>query len=343
MLKKEMLGAVFEEGKLVLKNVIFPTIKKENEVLLKIELASICNTDINILEKPSNYLAIPEIILGHEYIGSILEVGKNVHDFKIGQKVVVNPSISCLFCKYCQNNLPHFCENLSYLGISVDGGLAEYSVVPSSTLYSIPDDLNSEIAIFTESLSYVMNALEKIKILPDFNVVVLGTGLIGLICIKLLKTFNPKMIIASEINKYRRNFALKCGADFVINPIEENLEKVVLEKTKIGAHIVIDTVGSLLKFAFKLVQVQGKIILLGENKQTKTEIFQNKITSSEITIYGSTSSQSYSSTLNFLQKNIINLENLITHKLPLSKIHAGLNLLKTGEAIKVLIYPNEIS
>jgi threonine dehydrogenase-like Zn-dependent dehydrogenase len=335
-----MLAAVFEkEGVLTLKELPLPQIRRRDEVLLRVVVASICGTDLHILDTPPKHPATPGVILGHEYIGVVEEVGKDVRHLKKGQRVVVNPNLSCQTCDYCRMGFPNLCEQITTLGIFLNGGFAEYNLAPASALYPLDKDLRSERAIFTEPVSCVLNGLKKLHLQPGVSAVVLGAGPIGLYFIKLLKIGGAKPIIVSELNKYRQKFALKCGADLVVNPIEKNLEEVVLTATPLGAKLVIDAVGSLFKTALKLVQKGGEILLFGMNTQARAEIFQNKITRHEIKIYGSfIANATFLPTLQLLKKNLT-LEDLITHRFPLSKIHQGLDLMKKGEAIEVLIYP----
>ena len=149
-----MLAAVFEgKGKLSLKEVPVPEIKELDEVLLQVERASICGTDMRILEIPPGHPATEGVILSHEYTGKVLAAGGAVTQFKKGDRVVVNPNITCGNCSYCKMGIPNMCENMTTLGIFVNGGFARYNVAPVKALHKISPDLLPELAVFTEPLS----------------------------------------------------------------------------------------------------------------------------------------------------------------------------------------------
>jgi (R,R)-butanediol dehydrogenase/meso-butanediol dehydrogenase/diacetyl reductase len=153
-LKGTMKAAVFEGlGKLVLKEVPIPQIKKSDEVLIKVEAASICGTDVHILDVPPGYPAKPGIILGHEYIGEIIEIGSEVKDFQVGDRIVLDPNLTCGHCYYCNLGKPNMCLNTEVLGITINGGFAEYSVVPVKAIFKIRKDIPTDIAIFAEPLA----------------------------------------------------------------------------------------------------------------------------------------------------------------------------------------------
>ncbi|MGE5592374.1 MAG: alcohol dehydrogenase catalytic domain-containing protein, partial [Betaproteobacteria bacterium] len=115
---KTMLAAVFEgSGRLAVKEVAVPVIRKDDEVLLKVEAASICGTDVHILEVPPGHPATPGSILGHEYVGTVLKAGPGVEGLQEGDRVVVDPNLTCGRCRYCRMGMPNMCENMTTLGI----------------------------------------------------------------------------------------------------------------------------------------------------------------------------------------------------------------------------------
>ena len=336
-----MLAAVFEgKGKLNLKEVSVPEIKELDEVLLQVEAASICGTDMRILEVPPGHPATEGVILSHEYTGKVLEVGEAVTQFKKGERVVVDPNITCGNCSYCKMGIPNMCENMTTLGIFINGGFARYNVAPAKVLHKISADLLPEMAVFTEPLSCVVSATQRLKVHPGEVVAVLGAGPIGLLFIQMFKASGAGKIIVSEISEYRAKFAYESGASRVVNPLKDNLERIVKEETIVGADVVVDAVGILVKSAMAIVRRGGRILLFGQNYQARAQVAQNDITKNELTVMGSFITRfTFPFAIKIIESKVLDLEKLITHRLPLEDVHKGIEAMRKGEAIKVIITP----
>ncbi len=338
---KEMKALVFEgEGKFSIKNVSTPKITKPTDVLLEVEAASICGTDVHILEVPPGHPATPGAILGHEYIGRVIEVGEEVKSLKPGDRVAVDPNITCGNCKYCKMGLPNMCENMTTLGVFINGGFAKYNVAPEKQLYKISDDIPTQEAIFAEPLSCVLNATKQIALHPGESAVILGAGPIGLYFTMILKASGAYPLIVSEPSEFRRNKAKEVGADIVVDPLNENLEDVVKHHTEIGADVVVDAVGVLLEDAIKTVRRGGRILLFGQNYRHTNQIKQNDITRNQIQVMGSfIAHYTFPLVVKLLESRILPLQKLVTDEIKLSDFEKGLEKMKTGKAIEVIVYP----
>lgn len=336
-----MLAAEFEgEGKLSIKDKKVPEIKNANEVKLKVEVASICGSDLHILATPPTHPAEPNIIQGHEYIGEVVEKGKEVTSLNVGDRVIVDPTVVCGRCYYCQNGEKNICENFSTIGIFEDGGWAEYSVVPSQNVFKISKEVPAEIAVLAEPLSCVVSGNEKLHTNPGDKVVVLGAGPMGQLFTQILKATGAGTIIVVDYSEYRLNFATSSGATHTINPKNQNVEEVIDDLTNIGADIVIDCVGSLFDQSINLVRKGGKILLVGMNENSNKPVQQFRITQNEIKVMGTIiQNNKFPTVIKILESGILKLESLITHKMPLKDIHEGIEIMKTGKAIKILVYP----
>jgi threonine dehydrogenase-like Zn-dependent dehydrogenase len=340
-MQKIMLAAVFEgEGKLSLEERPVPKVKKPDDVLLRVEGCGICGTDVHILEVPPGHPATPGAILGHEYIGQVLEVGQAVTNVEMGDRVVVAPNLTCGLCLYCRLGMSNMCENFTTLGIYLDGGFAEYNVAPSKALYKISPDLPLEEAVFTELLSCVVGGTEKVRIQPGETAVILGAGPVGLMFTLIFKAAGAGKVIVSEISPFRLDFAKKVGADIVVNPKEQNLKEIVLSETGIGADVVVDAVGSLFPQAMEVVRKGGKIVLFGMDQRALPKVSQYDITRNELLVIGTfIGVNTFPPAIKMLESGAIKPSVLLTHKLPLSRIKEGLEAARSGEAIKVLILP----
>ncbi len=341
-LPKKMLAAVFKgNGELVLEERPVPKIEKPTDVLLEVEAAGICGTDLHILSVPPGHPAKENVILGHEYIARVVEVGPEVKSVKPGDRVVVDPNIvdweSCPWVKWGQYNI---CP-VDTLGIFRDGGFAKYNVAPSSQLYKISDDVPVEYGALAEPLSTVVSAVTKLEFQVGETAVVLGAGPIGLLFIGLLKAAGASKIIAVELMDFRMRKALEMGANVVINPKEEDLEARVLEETwNMKADVVVDAFGAGFPQALKLVRPGGRIMLFGQNTKAHADIYQNEITRNEIKVLGNYIARFvFPRTVRIIESGVVNLKPIVTHKLKLSEIHRGIELMRSGEAVKVIIIP----
>lgn len=335
----EMFGVIYNgEGKLKIGNVPKPEIEKENDVVIKVEAASICGTDIQILKVPPGHPANTGIILGHEYVGKVIEKGVGARSVDIGDRVAVEPCITCGHCRFCRAGLPDMCLNSTTIGIYKNGGFAEYSCIPESAAHKVDCGLSPEIAVFAEPLSCIVNALGRLKPDPGDISLVLGAGPIGLLFFKMLKASGAGKVFISEISPYRRKIAEKCGATCVIDPSTDDPEKVVGEYTDIGVDNVIDCVGSLLDQAIRCVRKRGKVLTFGLNSAAQNSIKPYDITHKSIDVIGSfIASFTFPTAIKILESGIIDVKELITHRYKKEEFEKGLEVMRSGAAIKVVI------
>ncbi len=217
---------------------------KADEVVVKVMACGICGTDIHIYEGDEGAAATPPgTVLGHEFAGIVTETGSNVKDINIGDRVCIDPNKLCGNCYYCRNAIGHFCENITGIGTTVNGGFEQYCAVPRSQVCKIPDTTSFEAAAMTEPVSCCMHGIDLCDIKTDDKVAVIGCGMIGLIMIQLAKRAGAAKIIAIEPDKKKRSAAKELGAQIVINPIEENAQKVLIENGINRVTKVIECVG----------------------------------------------------------------------------------------------------
>ncbi len=338
MRKDMMTAAVFEKaGVLSIKQVPVPQISSQDEVLIKVEAISICGTDVRGLSDPPEFLFREGVIIGHECTGTVAEVGKSVTNVSVGDKVVVHPNQWCGKCYYCRTGQTNLCENFKHVGDSRDGAMAEYLCVPEKLVYRISEDVPVNIACLVEPLACVLNATKSLRIHPGENAVVLGGGPIGLIFMMLYKAAGATVFV-SDISERRREFALKLGADYVIDPNSENITEFVRNKTKIGADIVTDAVGMLVDQAITLVKKGGDIVLFGINERAKVQINQAPIVFNEINIHGRFITKgTFPSAISIIENKVIPIEKLITHSIPLQDAKKGIDMMASGEGVKVIV------
>jgi threonine dehydrogenase-like Zn-dependent dehydrogenase len=242
-----MQAVVFHgEGKWAFESAPMPQIAADDDVLLRVERASICGTDIHILTTPPGHPATPGSILGHEYVATVVDVGPGIGHLQPGDRVVIDPNITCGLCRYCRLGMTNVCENMTTLGIFRHGGLAEFNLAPAKSLHQISHEVPPERATLAEPLSCVMHAFEKAQLTPGESVTILGAGPIGLIFLLLCKTAGAGKVFMIEPIEFRLRTAEQFGADGVFNPKVDNISAEIKAATQIGTDIVIDAAGTLL-------------------------------------------------------------------------------------------------
>lgn len=336
-----MKAAVFEgEGIFTLKEVEKPRILKADDIIGKVEVCSVCGTDVHMTNVPAGYPATPGTILGHELVATVEEIGAGVKDFQVGDRFVVNPNEYCGTCAYCKKNLPNECQNILAMGIDVDGGFAEYVRVSEKMAFQIPQDMPTEIAAFAEPLACVINASRKIRVNPSESVVVIGAGPIGMLFIQLMKAAGAYPIISVEPNPMRREYAVKCGADFTIDPMTQDTKGEVMKITEMGADYAIDVVGSQMMVAVDVIRKGGACLLFGNNAKAAPTVIQSQITYKEARVLGTwLANASFDQAVKMLASGTLNLEFMVTHTLPLSEVHEAIDLMRRGEGVEVLVDP----
>jgi 2-desacetyl-2-hydroxyethyl bacteriochlorophyllide A dehydrogenase len=336
-----MQAIVFHgDGKWGLESVGQPQISADDDVLLKIDRAGICGTDLHILSVPQGHPATPGSILGHEYVATVVDAGDSVAHLRSGDRVVIDPNITCGLCRYCRLGMTNVCERMTTLGIFCHGGLAEFNLAPAKALHKIGKDVPVERAALTEPLACVWHAFEKSQMVPGESVAILGAGPIGLLFLLLFKSAGAGKVFVVEPASFRHRAAKELGADGVINPKNGNSADEIKAATGIGADIVVDAVGTLLPEALALVRFGGRVVLFGMNMHAERNVNQYHPTRYEVTIIGSFIQRTaFPKVVRALEAGLIPVEKLITHRVPLSGLGEGLDALRTGEAIKVLVEP----
>ena len=339
-----MKAVIFKDiGTYTIEERTIPQIIETTDVLVEMEAASICGTDLMLLKDPPGFIGKKGMVLGHECVGKVIETGPNVGGLKPGDRVVLEPNLHCGYCYYCKNGEPNMCDNEVIKGVTTDGVFAKYFVAPEVSLTKIPDDMDKDLAVFCEPVNCVMGAVNKVRLLPGESVLVQGAGPIGLIFIMLLKANGAGKIIVSEPSDFRAESAKKCGADYIINPTKQNLAEEVRALTDgRGADVTIDAVGCLSPAAIECTRKAGKVVLFGQNGAVKETICQNDITMKGLYIFGNyIGKYTMAPTVQMLYSGLLPVKNIITHQVNLSEFGTALEALRKGEGLKAILYPEE--
>ncbi|MDF2514077.1 MAG: alcohol dehydrogenase [Herbinix sp.] len=217
----------------------------ETDVLIKLKYCGVCGTDIHIYSGDGGAFEVtPPLIMGHEFSGIVEQIGEKVKKVKVGDLVTVDPNNMCGECYYCKNAMEQFCENVNGIGTTCDGGFAQYIVACEKQVFRFKDGMDALTAAMTEPVSCCLHGIDLCNIKLGDEVLVIGGGPIGLIMLQLARMAGASKTILSEPVAEKREMGLKLGADLVVNPLEEDLEAVLMANCK-NVNVVIECVGNI--------------------------------------------------------------------------------------------------
>lgn len=315
----------------------------QHNIMIKITACGICMSDVKAYQEGQSHYCKPPIILGHEYVGTLVKISKKNGDFKNGDRVAVIHAVNCGYCSYCQRGLFELCENKQRAS---NGGFAEYVSINEKfakiALLKIPDKLSINEATFLEPIACCIESIEKCNIGLGNIIVIIGAGVMGLLLLQLSLLKGASKVIVSEINEYRRNIAKSLGAT-VVNPEEIDLKKFITKETcSEGVDVAITTVfkEDIIKECFLFTRKQGTVFIFGSAiKNPDLLINSNKIHYDQINIMGSSAYKPFhfSIALKLLKENRISLTPLITSVEPLKNIKTSLDNYIKPENLKIII------
>lgn len=338
-----MKAAIFEgEGILTVKDVPMPVIKRPDDVIIKVDAASICGSDIHGLATPPGQYVKPGIIYGHEFCGTVVATGEEAKHFEVNQRVAVNPRVRCGRCYECTHSKGDLCSDSDHYGQLADGGFAEYALVSAGQLYQVDNNIHPDIVTQVEPLACVLSGLKMVNPTPMDYVVLYGAGPIGLTFLRVLKMYGVRNLIVTAKGKNRVEEAKKCGADIVVDIAEETLEEAISTNWPYKADLIIDAVGrgNILPEAQHLVNPRGRILLFGLDNNARSEISPGIFVLNEIFIVGALG-KDFPGALELIKNPDLGLDVFITHRINcLEEIYNGIEAMRNKEAARVIVYPN---
>ena len=239
------------------------------QVQIQVRACGICGTDIHIFEGDEGAAKSPAgTILGHEFSGVITAVGPGVTEFKVGDRVCVDPNELCGKCDYCRGGIGHYCTSMNGYGTTVHGGFAEFCVVPTSQVYAIPDGMTFEQAAMAEPVACCIHGIDMCEIHPGDTVAVFGAGMIGLIMLQLAKISGAATLISIEPIAEKREIARKLGADLTIDPFTEDVSEVLKQHGISRVNTVIECVGrtGTIQQAIEIAGPKAVVMMFGLTK-----------------------------------------------------------------------------
>jgi 2-desacetyl-2-hydroxyethyl bacteriochlorophyllide A dehydrogenase len=259
------------------------------EVLLQVERCGICGTDSHIVRGRFPAPNLP-LIIGHEFSGTVVEIGAGVTHVEPGERATADINISCGVCYFCRHGSKLFCPYVRQLGVHDAGGMAEYVVAPAANLYTLPDSMPFDHAAFIEPLACAIHGQDRIGVKVGESVLIIGAGPMGLAHVVMSRLNGAAQIIVSEPDSARRQRALELGADLQVDPLAGGLDTVLEATGRRGPDVVIEAVGSTQTYtqALELVRRGGRVLAYGAAPPDATiEVRPFDIYAKELTIVGS--------------------------------------------------------
>lgn len=319
----------------------------ETEMLVKVHASGICGSDVmewyRIKKAPR--------VLGHEIAGEIVKTGKKVENFQIGDRVFVSHHVPCNLCHFCQSNKHTLCHTLHSTNF-YPGGFAEYLRVPEINVdrgvFPLPKELQYDDGVFIEPLACVVRGMHIADIQPGQNVLIIGSGITGLLHIKLTRAWGANRIFATDISPIRLEWAQKMGADIVINATSEKTATLIKQHNNgelVDLAITCTGAPAAVQQAFESVQPGGTILFFAPTEpgvKVSFPLFDlwNKSVKMVSTYAGAP--QDIDEAICLLKSKTITVQDLISHRLPLDQAAKGFRLVAEAQnSMKVILQPQK--
>ena len=312
------------------------------ELVLRNQVCGVCGTDVHIYHgEPGSADVNPPVVLGHEYSGEVVEVGEGVTDFAVGDHVTVDPNIYCGHCAYCQNGKKQLCPSMEAIGVTRDGGFAQYSLIPASQAFKLEPTVPWEAAAMAEPLACCLHGIDLAGIQVGDKVCVVGGGAIGLLMVQLAKLSGASQIVLSEPNEKRRQVGLQLGANAAIDPTRPDSQEVFAQVLGGGANVVIECVGNVpaVKSAFQFAGKGATVLLFSVPKVDATfDLPLFDVYKKELTIKGSfVNPDTHARAVALINSGKVDFGPIITHRFTLDQLPEAIAMQMSDASIKVVV------
>lgn len=305
---------IVKPGELRIIDMEKPHIDDKNNILVKMRAAGICGSDVGIYHGTNAAATYPRVI-GHEMVGVVEEIGSNVKNLKVGDRIIVNQVVSCGECYPCRHNRGNVCDHLEVRGVHRDGGYREYMAVPEEDCYILPDNLSDADAVMIEPTTIAIQSLSRAEIEDDDTIFIIGCGALGSSILRIARLTNAKIIVGDIVDE-KLNDALNKGAHYAVNLSHDDFEQKIKEYSNgRGPTVTIDaacTKDSLMN-AIKVTGNAGRVITMGFSI-TPTEVNQFLITSKELDVRGSRlQNKKFGEAIKLINEGKIDLSGAVSH------------------------------
>jgi threonine 3-dehydrogenase len=313
-----------------------------NEVLVKVRRSAICGTDIHIFnwdEWAAKTVPVP-MVVGHEFVGEVADVGASVTGYRIGQRVSGEGHIVCGHCRNCRAGRGHLCRNTLGVGVQRPGSFAEYVALPAYNLVAIPDDVPDEIAAIFDPLGNAVHTALSFDLVGE-DILVTGAGPIGIMGALVAQSVGARKVVITDINPYRLELARRLGVHHVVDASSEDLRDVMREEgMREGFDVGLEMSGSAVAFRdmIEVMNNGGRIAILGI-ASTAFEIDWNKVIFKMLMlkgIYGREMFETWYKMIALVQ-GPLDVSGIITHRLGIDDYAEGFAAMKSGNSGKVVL------
>ena len=338
-----MKAAVFYQAQQPLKveEVKKPEIKAD-EILVKVAACGVCHTDLHYIDHGVPTFKKPPVILGHEPSGIVAEIGEEVTNFKVGEKVLLPAVLTCGRCDYCRIGRENICTAQEMLGNNVDGAYAEYVKAPAKDAFHLPDEIPLvEGSIIADAISTPFHAVKsRAGVKPGDTVVVFGCGGIGINIIQVAKAVGG-IVWAVDILEKKLDWAKKFGADYLVNSREtDDVAKKIRKLTGGGSDFAFEAIGNpaTIQQAFNCLRTGGRLVMVGYSPGDVL-LSAARIMYREMEIMGSLGCRpvDYPKIIELVKIGKLKVKELVTHKFKLEEINTAFEVMRKGESLRSVI------
>ncbi|GAB0110185.1 L-threonine 3-dehydrogenase [Pseudoalteromonas sp. SR43-6] len=313
-----------------------------NDLLIKIRKTAICGTDVHIYkwdEWASKTIPTP-MVVGHEYVGEVVDMGQEVRGFQVGDRVSGEGHITCGHCRNCRAGRVHLCRNTTGVGVNREGAFAEYLVIPAFNAFKIPDNISDELASIFDPFGNAVHTALSFDLVGE-DVLITGAGPIGIMAAAVAKHVGARHVVITDVNEYRLDLARKMGASRAVNVANEKLEDVMKELGMTeGFDIGLEMSGVPSAFNSMLNNMNhgGKIAMLGIPPSDMAVDWNQVIFKGLVIkgIYGREMFETWYKMASLIQSGL-DLNPIITHQYSVDDFQAGFDMMISGQSGKVIL------
>lgn len=313
-----------------------------NDLLIKIRKTAICGTDMHIYqwdEWAQNTIPVP-MVVGHEYVGEVVEMGQEVRGFNIGDRVSGEGHITCGHCRNCRAGRRHLCRNTQGVGVNRAGAFAEYLVIPAFNAFKIPNNISDDLAAIFDPFGNAVHTTLSYDLVGE-DVLITGAGPIGIMAVAVAKHVGARNVVITDVNPYRLALAEKMGATRAVDVTHTSLKEVMREVGMTeGFDVGLEMSGVPQAFRSMLATMNhgGKIAMLGI-PPNDVAINWNEVIFKGMTIkgiYGREMFETWYKMASLIQSGL-NLSPIITHQFKIDDFQQGFDVMASGQSGKVIL------
>ncbi|WP_095101482.1 Zn-dependent oxidoreductase [Pseudomonas sp. Irchel 3A5] len=315
------------------------------EVKVDVAYAGICGSDMHIIHGQNAFVRFPRVT-GHEFSGVVREVGEGVEHLKAGDRVCIDPVISCGTCYPCRINRPNVCTKLQVIGVHRDGGFSEQVCVPAGNAHRLPDSMSLSHAALVEPYSIALNVLDRMQVHPGDSLLIYGAGVIGLTLVQMARALGLTDITVTDVIDARLETAKALGASHTLNGQAVDVEATMRELTHgEGVPLIVDAacIPSLMPQMVRLASPAGRIGLLGFNA-TPSDLVQLEMIKKELTLVGSRlNNRKFPRVIELIASGKLQVQELVSHQVSFDEMPAAIDLIEhhPEQTRKVLVQLGE--